>query len=292
MKETQSDTNSCKISYQNATGPIEFPLTSDIVFHYTMQKSEKALLGLVCSLKGIKQNEVKKIQVLNPISLNKLSKETILDLLLTLNNNETMNIEVQVYLDKYWKMRSILYLCRAFDCLKGGDDYSLLKPTIHYCITDQEILPDSDEFYSQFLMLNKKNHTAYTDKFGINVLQLNHTELATEKDISNNLLYWAKLFKAKTWEEFKALAKDNPVIEEVGNMIFELNTDEETKYMLEGQRRYKEMIASQYAAGYSDAEDKLNPIIEAQKEELEKVKEDIAKKDLELQKYIDKFGKL
>lgn len=47
---------------------------------------------------------------------------------------------------------------------------------------------------------------------GVNVLQLDQTEIATQEDINNNLVYWANLFKATTWEDFKALAKDNPAI--------------------------------------------------------------------------------
>nr|WP_297706974.1 hypothetical protein [uncultured Butyrivibrio sp.] len=42
------------------------------------------------------------------------------------------------------------------------------------------------------------------------MLQLNHIELATEEDEENNLVYWARLFNATTWEEFKALAENNP----------------------------------------------------------------------------------
>ena len=60
------------------------------------------------------------------------------------------------------------------------------------------------------------------------MLQLNYTDLATKADIDNNLVYWANLFKATTWEDFKALAKDNPAIE-VGTMIFELNYDNQAK---------------------------------------------------------------
>ena len=39
------------------------------------------------------------------------------------------------------------------------------------------------------------------------MLQLNHIDLATKEDVQNNLVYWAKLFNATTWEEFKALAE-------------------------------------------------------------------------------------
>ena len=124
-----------------------------------------------------------------------------------------------------------------------------------------------------------KNHHLYTDKFGINMLQLNHTDLATKEDIRNNLVYWANLFKVTTWEEFKNLAKNHPDIEEVGNLIFELNYDNQAKELLEGQRRYREQMNSQYTAGYTDAEEKYeNEIVKLQAElktlqaELEKYK--------------------
>ncbi len=93
------------------------------------------------------------------------------------------------------------------------------------------------------------------------MLQLRHIELATDEDKNNNLIYWAKLFNASTWEEFKALAKENTSIEEVGNLIFTLNSDDQTREILEGQRRYREQMASQYTAGYTDCEEKLTPII-------------------------------
>ena len=94
------------------------------------------------------------------------------------------------------------------------------------------------------------------------MLQLNYTDLATKADIDNNLVYWANLFKATTWEDFKALAKDNPAIEEVGTMIFELNYDNQAKELLEGQRRYREQMATEYAAGVIDTKKELQPIID------------------------------
>ena len=97
----------------------------------------------------------------------------------------------------------------------SGEDYSLINPTTLFCITDQKLLPNAtEEFYSKYRLTNLKSHDLYTDKFGINVLQLNHIDIATEEDISNNLVFWAKLFNATTWEEFKALAKDHPDIKE------------------------------------------------------------------------------
>ena len=226
---------------------------------------------------------MKSIVVENPIDLNNYGKETIMDLKLTLSNNEIMNIELQVYADKYWIMRSILYLCRAFDSIGSGDNYSKLMPTTHICITDQELFPDeTPEFYAQYLLLNTKTHKPYTKNFGINVLQLNHTKEATTEDINNNLVYWAKIFKATTWEDFKALARGNSVIEEVGNMMFKLNTDNQAKELLEGQRRYREMMSSQYTAGYTDAEEQLQAVIAEKEATIADRNAAIAYKDAEI----------
>ncbi|WP_026527052.1 Rpn family recombination-promoting nuclease/putative transposase [Butyrivibrio sp. VCD2006] len=281
-----------KITYKDATGTIEYTLKSDLMFHYVMQKSKTALLGLVCALKGIDPSSVRDIIVMNPIELNNSAKETVMDLKLILNNNEILNIELQVYTDKYWIKRSLLYLCRAYDSIGMGDDYSKLKPTTHICITDQNLFPDDQEFYREYLLLNTRNHHLYTKNFGIKVLQLNHIRNATQKDIDNNLVYWAKLFEADTWEKFQYLAQNNPAIEEVGNLILELNTDNQAKEILEGQRRYREMLASQYTAGYTDAEEKMASTIAEKDNAIAEKDAALAEKDALLKKYIDKFGNL
>ena len=58
------------------------------------------------------------------------------------------------------------------------------------------------------------------------MVELNHTELATEEDKQYGIDYWAKLFKAKTWEEIKMLAENNTYITEATNTIFRLSAEE------------------------------------------------------------------
>ena len=114
------------------------------------------------------------------------------------------------------------------------------------------------------------------------MLQLKHIKYATQEDIDNNLVYWANLFMADTWESFKELVRNNPAIEEVGNLILELNTDNQSKEILEGQRRYKEMLASQYAAGYTDAEEKYSSAIADKDATIADLQSEIAKLKTEL----------
>ncbi len=69
------------------------------------------------------------------------------------------------------------------------------------------------------------HHRIYSSKFAVNVLDLSHIELATEEDKNWNLDFWARLFKAKTWEEMKMIAKDNEYFTEASNTLCDLYAD-------------------------------------------------------------------
>ena len=68
-------------------------------------------------------------------------------------------------------------------------------------------------------------HRIYSDKFQVNVLELKQIELATEEDKKWNLDFWAKLFKARTWEELRMIAKDNEYFTEASNTLCDLYAD-------------------------------------------------------------------
>ena len=57
------------------------------------------------------------------------------------------------------------------------------------------------------------------------MIDLNQTTLATDEDKAYGIDYWAKLFKAKTWEELKMLAKDYEYLDAAANSLYEANAD-------------------------------------------------------------------
>jgi flagellar biosynthesis/type III secretory pathway protein FliH len=103
---------------------------------------------------------------------------------------------------------------------------------------DDPLFPEHPEFYSHYQLLNTKNHQPYTDYLSLNVLYLGQTELATEEDIQNGLLYWAELFKAKTWEELKALCRREPGFEEVAKVMYNSNIQDQERTLFEAHQRY------------------------------------------------------
>lgn len=215
-------------SFMEATGVIEFNMTNNYMFRYILQKNEKVLRGLICSLLHLKPEQIKSVEITNPINLSGdiTGKEFILDINVMLNDDTLINLEMQVANEHNWPERSLMYLCRAFDQLYRGQKYEEALPVYHIGFLDFTLFPEYPEFYATYQMLNIKNHHLYSSKFTLSVVNLTQTELATEEDKANKIDYWARVFKAKTWEELKMLAKENEYLNEAADSIYKANAEE------------------------------------------------------------------
>ena len=259
-----------EMAFNNATGPIAYPLRTDTMIHYVTQNSQYTLKHLISSLKEIKYNDIKDIQIMNPSDFTEYDeKKSTLDLKVKLNNGEIINVELQMYFDAYWINRSLLYLCKAYNSIEEGESYSKLMPTTQVCITDKNLFEHEPEFYSHYLFMNVKNHQIYTKNLAINVLQLNQVELATDEDKANNLDHWARLFVAETWEEMKTLVTEHPEFEEAVNMIYKANADDSVKYAIEAENKFRAINAAQYEAGYEAAKEEAADVIKLKDEALQ-----------------------
>ena len=63
-----------------------------------------------------------------------------------------------------------------------GDDYIEVKPVYHIGFLDFTLFEDHPEFFAKYHISNEKDGYQYTDKFHLYVIELNHTEMATEED--------------------------------------------------------------------------------------------------------------
>lgn len=215
-------------SFLAAKGTIEYNMTNDYMFRYILQKNEKVLRGLICALLHLSPEQIKKVEIMNPIDLagDITGKEFILDIKVMLNDDKVVNLEMQVRNEYNWPERSLIYLCRAFDQLYRGQDYDEALPVIHIGFVNFTLHPEHPEFYATHKLMNVKNHLTYSDKFVLSVVDLNKIDLATEEDKRYKIDYWARIFKAKTWEEMKMLVKDNEYLEETARSIYVANADE------------------------------------------------------------------
>lgn len=217
----------------DATGPIDFPFTNDYIFRAALQKDAVILKGLICSMLHMQPDEIKSLVITNPITLGQHidTKEFILDISLILNDDTHIDLEMQVKNEGDWNDRSLSYLCRNFDQLSKGEDYTASGTAIHIGFLDFSPFPDTPEFYATYKLLNVKNCQPYTSKFVLNVLDLTHIELATEEDKAYGIDAWARLFKARTWEDLKMIAKQDSTLQQASETLYTLNCDQTIRDM-------------------------------------------------------------
>lgn len=234
--------------YMRATGKLPYTLINDYMFKALLQKNQKVLKHLICSLLHLQQEDIRSVKVTNPILLGAVQTEDfdgktfVLDINVLLNDQTLINLEMQVADYRNWPERSMVYLCRNFDRLQSGQDYMEIKLTIHIGFLDFTLFPEHPEFYATYMMMNVKNHHIFTDRITLSVVNLKHMELATQEDREWKIDYWASLFKATTWEELKMLAEQNPVMGDAAETIYELTADEAIREQCKArEKQIKEM---------------------------------------------------
>jgi predicted transposase/invertase (TIGR01784 family) len=208
--------------YEKATGALKYTLTNDYLFRMVLQRDKETLIMLICSVLQLKRDQVIDAIIDNPIEPGKAvdDKEYQLDIVVKLNGNITINLEMQVVNYHNWSARSLCYLCRKFDSVARGDDYNDARPVYQIGFLDFTLFEDHPEFFAKYQMRSASNGYLYTDKFNLFVVELRHTDMATEEDKRHGVDAWAKLFKATTWEEIKMITQSNPSLNSAAEALY------------------------------------------------------------------------
>ena len=221
-------------------GKLPYQLTNDYLFRAVFQARPKALEGLCRAVLLLSKEDTVSVTLQNPIELGKKidNKEFILDLAILINNSHFLNLEMQVYRDSNWSERAICYTARSFDNLNQGQNYNAVLPVTHVGFLNYTLFPEHPEFYSTHLLMNKKNHHIFSDKFRICVVDLTQIELATEEDKHHDIDLWAKVFLATTWEEIEMLAQNNEYLQEAISGVRQLTADEQIRQQCQAREDY------------------------------------------------------
>ena len=233
--------NKKHISFESATGIIDFPFTNDYMFRAILQNNQYVLKGLTASLLHLDPDSITSIEIINPIILGEAfdNKDFVLDIRLILNNNTILNLEMQVNNQHNWPDRSLSYLCRNFDQVYRGQDYDSTQPVIHIGFLDFSLFSDDTQFYSTFMLMDMKTHQVFNDKFSLRVLYLNHINNATEEDCLYEIDKWAKLFKAKTWEELRMITSNHPYLTQAAKSLYVMNEDDMIRERCRAREEYE-----------------------------------------------------
>ena len=208
-------------TFWNASGQIPYNMTNDYMFRAVLQSNNRVLRGLICSLLHLSEQKVISVEITNPII-----KEFRLDINVNLNNRTLINLEMQIANKLNWRERSVMYLCRSFDHLSHGQNYSEAKSAIHIGFLDYTLFKERPEFYASYKLINVKNRQKYSDSLTLNVVDLSRIDLATEEDKKYHIHEWALLFKSTTWEEIKMLASKDEYLQEASETMCRMSADD------------------------------------------------------------------
>ena len=216
------------LSFETATGSIDYPFTNDYMFRAILQKDKQVLKALIAALLYLKKESIHDVAITNPIELGAAisDKDFIWDIRVNLNNAQLIDLEMQMSNEYNWSERSISYAARSFDQLNSGEEYKEVLPVHSIGFLNFTLFEDQPEFFATYELRNKKTGHLYSSKFSIHVLDLTRIDLATAEDQNYEIDRWAKLFKAKTWEELRMIAKNNPDLLQASNDLYTVNADE------------------------------------------------------------------
>lgn len=216
------------LSFETATGSIDYPFTNDYMFRAILQKDKQVLKALIAALLHLKKESIHDVAITNPIELGAAisDKDFILDIRVNLNNEQLIDLEMQMSNEYNWSERSISYAARSFDQLNSGEEYKEVLPVHSIGFLNFTLFEDQPEFFATYELRNKKTGHLYSSIFSIHVLDLTRIDLATAEDQNYEIDRWAKLFKAKTWEELRMIAKNNPDLLQASNDLYTVNADE------------------------------------------------------------------
>ena len=194
---------------------------------------KRTLTGLVSALLHINPDDVKSIEIQNPIELGKVydDKEFILDISLLLNDDTYINLEMQVSNNNDWPERSLSYLCRSFDQLNRGQAYLDAKPVIHIGILNYTLFENAPEFYATYELQNIRTQQTYSRKLSLNVLDLTQIDRATEEYKCFGIDRWAALFRATTWEGLRMITKNNEYMDDGAQVLLTMSSDQTIRDM-------------------------------------------------------------
>lgn len=176
--------------------------------------------------------------VLLPTHLRRSGEEDklgILDVLARLTDGTLLNLEIQIISYKDWPDRSLFYTGKNLvGQLKKGESYEKLHKCVHIGILDFCLYPESEEYFTEFYLMDSKAHRRYTEKLEIYVLEL--PKVKKQWYPESDIWQWGRFFNGNE-EEIEMLARNNPYLKEAYEELKRLSADEEKRLEYEAREK-------------------------------------------------------
>ena len=228
---------------------LEHKLNSDLLFKMLFVQYPELLKNLISVVLNISTDDMFDFVIVNPeIPPNKVGdKFCILDIHMTVHN-QRIDLEVQNFNHGDYPERSLFYWARDYSsALLEGGKYIDIPRVVIISILDF-VQFDCEGYHSEYLPMEKNNHTLLTDKMSLHYFEL--PKIKGEIDKTNILELWLRLFNAKTEEDIKKILDlEVPIMKEAINAYRKVSVSEEYKELerLTSKTKHNEAAALYHA---------------------------------------------
>ena len=211
---------------------VELQLTNDYIFKRLFSKkgNEDILKDL---LEGILEIPIKEVEVMQEVELERVDikdKLGVLDIKAIINENITVNIEMQVVDEKNMIERTLYYWAGLYYTgLKRGRDYKLNNKVITINILMYNIFK-KENYHTIATIRDNENKEKITDKLEIHFIELPKFLKSKEKG-NRKLRQWLEFICNKRKGEIEMAVKENEKIAKASQEWEYLRGDEAVKRM-------------------------------------------------------------
>ena len=214
------------------TKNVELQLTNDYIFKRLFSKkgNEDILKDL---LEGILEIPIEKVEVMQEVELERVDikdKLGVLDIKAVINEDTTVDIEMQIADEKNMIERTLFYWSGLYYTgLKRGQDYKLNNKVITINILMYNIFK-KEKYHTIATIKEDENNKKITDKLEIHFIEL--PKFLKSKEIGNKKLrQWLDFICNKRKGEIEMAVKENEKIAKASQEWEYLRGDEAVKRM-------------------------------------------------------------
>lgn len=209
-------------------------LKTDYVFKEVFSR-ENVRKQFLSDVLGIPLESIRTVRITNSFLLRQYrwQKEGIIDMSLELNDDTSIDLELQVKPQNYWYKRQLFYLAKRYaGSLRTGQRYDRLRKCISIGILDFKLR--SDEQYHTKYTLRSEDGTEYPDLFEIHTIELGKP-LNGEDAVDD----WIRLFNAESEEDLAMIGRKSIGITEAIEALRELSLGRKLRYIFEMRQKAK-----------------------------------------------------
>ncbi|MBT9582789.1 Rpn family recombination-promoting nuclease/putative transposase [bacterium] len=239
-------------------------LLNDILFKvvFGSQRHSEALRGLLNAILGLQgDSRITEITILNPLREKEHleDKSTVLDVKARDGHGATYNIEVQVQAQVAYRERSLFYAANMISQqIEAGQDYRLLKKTIHISLTDFVLFPKQADLHSTYLLYDLKHQRTLGDLLELHYLEMAKFRKADLNELQDSLDRWLFFLRNATHYEDVSDLPDLLKIEEGMTTAMEAThnamCDAEVRYAIEARQKWERDRITEMNAAIEEGE--------------------------------------